>query len=205
MVSSESDTGHVERALTRFAVGLDLTDVPAAVAHQGRRALVNIVATSFAGCREAAVDTALRVLSPHSSGARVALLGRRETADMLLAAFVNAMAANIHDFDDTHPATIIHPSAPVVPALAALAQTRRTAGRGFPRRLPRRCGGRMPDRQRRLSQPLRQGLAHNPTSTDSLAMLGYGPSGLTQPTSDGSGFSRRPDAQACRGTASAAR
>ena len=131
MVSSESDTGHVERALTRFAVGLDLTDVPAAVAHQGRRALVNIVATSFAGCREPAVDTALRVLSPYSSGGRVALLGRRETADMLLAAFVNAMAANIHDFDDTHPATIIHPSAPVVPALAALAQTRRTAGRAF--------------------------------------------------------------------------
>jgi 2-methylcitrate dehydratase PrpD len=131
MVSSETDTGHVERALARFAVGLDLADVPAAVVHQGRRALVNIVATGFAGCREPAVDKALRVLSPHSSGGRVALLGRQETADMLLAAFVNAMGANIHDFDDTHPATIIHPSAPVMPALAALAQSHRTAGRAF--------------------------------------------------------------------------
>jgi len=131
MAASETDTGQVERALVRFAVGLDLADVPAAVVHQGRRSLVNIVATSLAGCREPAVDKALRVLSPHSSGGRVALLGRRETADMLLAAFVNAMAANILDFDDTHPATIIHPSAPVVPALAALAQTRGTAGRAF--------------------------------------------------------------------------
>ena len=41
---------------------------------------------------------------------------------MLLASFVNAMAANIFDYDDTHPNTIIHPTAPVAPALFAYAQ-----------------------------------------------------------------------------------
>jgi 2-methylcitrate dehydratase PrpD len=131
MTSSESNGGLIERALARFAAGLDLADIPAAVVHEGRRSLVNIVATGFAGCREPAIDKALRVLSPHSRDGDVALVGRPERVDLLLAAFLNAMAANIHDFDDTHPATVIHPSAPVAPALAALAQTCKTSGRAL--------------------------------------------------------------------------
>ena len=47
---------------------------------------------------------------------------------MLLAAYINAMAANIADFDDTHPATVIHPTAPVAPALFAFAETTQTTG-----------------------------------------------------------------------------
>jgi 2-methylcitrate dehydratase PrpD len=124
-------TESVERALAQFAVGLDFADIPAAVVCEGRRSLINIVATSLAGCREPAIDKALAVLSPHAAPGNVVLVGRREKTDMLLAAFVNAMAANIHDFDDTHPATIIHPSAPIAPALAALAQTRPVTGRAF--------------------------------------------------------------------------
>jgi 2-methylcitrate dehydratase PrpD len=131
MSFTESDAGSVEHTLACFAVGLDFADIPAAVVHEGRRSLVNIVATSLAGCREPAIDKAVAVLAPFAAAGNVALVGRREKADMLLAAFVNAMAANIHDFDDTHPTTIIHPSAPVVPALAALAQTREVTGRAF--------------------------------------------------------------------------
>ena len=41
---------------------------------------------------------------------------------MLGAAFVNAASGNVFDFDDTHHPTIIHPTAPVAPALFALAE-----------------------------------------------------------------------------------
>jgi 2-methylcitrate dehydratase PrpD len=41
------------------------------------------------------------------------------------AAFLNAAGANVHDFCDTHLRTVIHPSAPVAPALLALAELRR--------------------------------------------------------------------------------
>ncbi|MCW5259138.1 hypothetical protein D5045_02185 [Verminephrobacter eiseniae] len=45
---------------------------------------------------------------------------------MLDASALNAMAANVYDFDDTHIPTIgrPNPTAPVAPALAALAQSR---------------------------------------------------------------------------------
>ena len=45
------------------------------------------------------------------------------------AAFVNAISANLLDFDDTHPETIIHPAAPVAAPVLALAEARKLPGR----------------------------------------------------------------------------
>jgi 2-methylcitrate dehydratase PrpD len=56
------------------------------------------------------------------------VIGRRARLDMLSAAFVNAASGNVFDFDDTHHPTIIHPTAPVAPALFALAETQRLTG-----------------------------------------------------------------------------
>src|SRR4029077_12717328 len=54
--------------------------------------------------------------------------GRSERADALNAAFLNAVSANVLEFDDTHLATVIHPMAPVAPALFALAELRLATG-----------------------------------------------------------------------------
>ena len=108
--------------LAVFAAGLVWEDIPAKIRHEAKRALINMLATAFAGCREPAVDKALSVMSRFSGETRASMFGRGQQCDAALAAFVNAMAANIHDYDDTHPGTIIHPTAPVAPALFALAE-----------------------------------------------------------------------------------
>ena len=46
----------------------------------------------------------------------------------MTAAFLNAASGNVFDFDDTHIPTVIHPTAPVAPALFALAAQRRVSG-----------------------------------------------------------------------------
>jgi len=56
------------------------------------------------------------------------VIGRSERVDALSAAFLNAAAANVHDFCDTHLPTVIHPTAPVAPALLALAELRKVSG-----------------------------------------------------------------------------
>jgi len=117
--------------LMAFAAGFAWEDIPARVRHEGKRALINMLATAIAGCREPAVEIALATLTPFSGPPAATLIGRGERRDAALAAFVNAMAANIHDFDDTHPATIIHPTAAVAPALLALAETRPATGAEF--------------------------------------------------------------------------
>jgi 2-methylcitrate dehydratase PrpD len=105
-------------------------DLPETVRHEAKRALINMLATTLAGCREPAVEKALAVLDELSGRGAASLIGRGARRDPALAAFVNAAAANIHDFDDTHPPTIIHPTAPVAPAVLALAEAGEWSGAG---------------------------------------------------------------------------
>ena len=50
------------------------------------------------------------------------MLGRRERFDAPGAAVINCLASAAHAFDDTHLATITHPTGPVISALLALAE-----------------------------------------------------------------------------------
>ncbi len=112
----------LETTWAAFAADLRWEDIPASVRHEAKRSILNIIATVFSGCQEPAVEKALAAMQPFSSGGAVSLVGRAETCDPLLAAYLNAMAANILDYDDNHPTTIIHPSAPLAPALFAWAE-----------------------------------------------------------------------------------
>jgi 2-methylcitrate dehydratase PrpD len=125
------DSTGVTARLAQFVAGSRWEDLPEGVRHEAKRTLLNSLGAAFAGCRDAAVDHALAVLQPFSGRAAATLIGRGERADALTAAFVNAVSANVLDFDDTHHPTIIHPAAPVMPALLALSERTRVTGRQF--------------------------------------------------------------------------
>lgn len=103
--------------------------LPDAVIAAGRRSLLNMVGTAIGGSGEAAIDKLAALLPVFSGPPTNTVIGRPERADMLWAAYINAAAANIFDYDDTHIPTVIHPSAPVGPAVLALAETLAAQGR----------------------------------------------------------------------------
>ena len=111
-----------------FVAGTTWTDV-AGQSHEAKRSILNFFATALGSAYDPAVDIALRVLSPFSGPATSAIIGRPERLDAMGAAFVNAISANLLDFDDTHLDTIIHPAAPVAAPVLALAQARGFSGR----------------------------------------------------------------------------
>lgn len=121
-------TGATTRRLCAFVHKTQWRDIPEAVRHEAKRSLLNGIATALGGCREPAVQRALAALQPFAGRATSGIVGRRERTDMLLAACINAMSANVFDFDDTHPGTVIHPTAPVAPALFAFAEAERRDG-----------------------------------------------------------------------------
>ncbi len=112
----------VTARLAQMVAGTQWDDLPAAVTHQAKRSLMNFFAVALAGCRDPTIETALASLAAFSGGPTATVIGRRERIDPLGAAFVNAAGANVLDFCDTHVATAIHPTAPLVPALLALAE-----------------------------------------------------------------------------------
>jgi len=121
----------VTESLAQLAVGTTWDDLPPQVTHQAKRSAMNFFAVALTGCRDATVETALACLAAFSGGKQAALVGRRERIDALGAAFLNAAGANVLDFCDTHVPTAIHPTAPIAPALLALAEFKPVNGRDF--------------------------------------------------------------------------
>jgi 2-methylcitrate dehydratase PrpD len=117
--------------LGRFIAASQWDDVPATVREEGKRSLLNFIGCAIGSARAEPVEIALRVLLPLSGVGRITLPGRSERLDMLSAAFINAIAANLLDYDDTHLRTVIHPAAPVAPAALAMAEHRRLSGQAL--------------------------------------------------------------------------
>ncbi|MDB5519454.1 MAG: hypothetical protein JWQ17_6212 [Tardiphaga sp.] len=116
-------------ALGQFVAAARWEDYPETLRHAARRSLLNGMATGLCSARDPVVDTLARALQSFSASTDATLIERRARMDAGSAAFVNAVAINLLDFDDTHLPTIIHPTAPVAAAALALAEWRGLSGR----------------------------------------------------------------------------
>jgi 2-methylcitrate dehydratase PrpD len=115
-------------ALGRFVAGSAWADIGAGLRHEAKRSLLNFFGGALGVAADPAVVTAVRVLAPFSGPDRVTVIGRPERLDAMGASFVNTVAANLLDYDDTHLNTVIHPTAPVAPPLLAIAEQRGLSG-----------------------------------------------------------------------------
>jgi 2-methylcitrate dehydratase PrpD len=118
----------VTPSLARFVVDTKWQDIPEQARHEAKRALLNFFAVAIAGCRTEPVELALKALAEFSGGKQATIVGRAERIDALNAAFLNAAGANVFDYCDTHLPTVVHPTAPLAPALLALAELRQVTG-----------------------------------------------------------------------------
>ncbi len=112
----------VTEKLAQLVVTTQWDDLPEPVRHQAKRSLMNYFAVALTGCRNETIEIALASLAAFSGGKPVTIIGRGEKIDALSAAFLNGASANVLDFCDTHVPTVIHPTAPLAPALFALAE-----------------------------------------------------------------------------------
>lgn len=117
----------VTKVLARYLVNSKFQDIPSAVRHEAARALLNLCGCAIGASRHETVENALGAIVPFAGERQASVLGRHERLDVLNAALVNGISSHVLDFDDTH-VKAIHPSAPVWPALLALAEWRGISG-----------------------------------------------------------------------------
>ncbi len=113
--------------LAKFIVQSNIQSIPGAVRHEAARALLNWCACAVGGAGHETVDNALSAVKPFAGPPQAGVLGRKERLDILNAALINGISSHVLDFDDTH-VQAIHPSAPVWPALLALAEWKEISG-----------------------------------------------------------------------------
>ena len=161
----------VTQNLARFVVDTRWEDIPEQARHEAKRALLNFFAVALAGCRTEPVEIALKSLAEFSGGKQATVVGRSERIDALSAAFLNAAGANVFDYCDTHLPTVVHPTAPLAPALLALAELRRVTGPRAAARLRAGLRDRMPDRRARSRPAItpRAGTSPRPAACSAAA------------------------------------
>ncbi len=127
MTEREAAVG-TTRLLARYGVASRYENLPAAVGHEARRALINWAGCAVGASGHETVENAWSAIRPFAGRPQATLLGRQERTDIMHAALVNGIASHVLDFDDTHPDTLVHPSGPVASAIFALAEHRAVSG-----------------------------------------------------------------------------
>jgi 2-methylcitrate dehydratase PrpD len=118
----------VGERLGQFVAASRWHALPQALRREGKRSLLNFIGCALGVASTPPIEMAMRVLTRLSGAEQVTVIGRAERLDPLGAAFINAVAGNLLDYDDTHLRTVIHPTAPVAPAALALAEQRGLSG-----------------------------------------------------------------------------
>jgi 2-methylcitrate dehydratase PrpD len=128
--SSVSDQP-IAMQLAKFARALRYEQLPSAVVHEAKRALLNYFGVAIGGWSDPSCAVLSTMLDGISGPRQASVVGSSLRLDVLNAAFLNAVLANALEFDDTHMPTVIHPAAPVAPPLFALAERQRLSGQDF--------------------------------------------------------------------------
>jgi 2-methylcitrate dehydratase PrpD len=118
----------VTETLARFVVEARESRFPADAVHEAKRAFLHWIGCAIGGAGNAVIDRSLATFSPFAGAPQATIIGRRERTDALLATFLNAMAADVLGFSDTHLKTVLHPGGVVGPAVTALAERQRVSG-----------------------------------------------------------------------------
>lgn len=117
------------QALAHRSCGLNWDDLPAESLHWAQVGLIDTLGVMLAGSAEPAPRLLAGGLDLAPGPAL--LVGSLRRVGPLDAALINGTAAHVLDFDDCNNTMGGHPSAPVLPALMALADERGGSGRDF--------------------------------------------------------------------------
>ncbi len=118
--------------LAEWAIGFSLDAAPAAVVHNTKLRLLDVLGVMIASSDHQSVRAAHAATTDADAGGRGAhaLMDARQTSPAS-AAFINGVAAAVLEFDDTHVASNIHATCVIAAAALPVAQAGHVSGRAL--------------------------------------------------------------------------
>jgi 2-methylcitrate dehydratase PrpD len=121
----------IAETLADRIAGITYDALPTDAVHWSKVAILDTVGVTLAGSTEPCARIVAHVTTAGGSTGPSLIFGTDRRAPPLDAALINGTAAHAMDFDDCSNTLGGHPSAPILPALFALAETRDVDGRAF--------------------------------------------------------------------------
>jgi 2-methylcitrate dehydratase PrpD len=127
--SAEEARMAVTEKLARFVVDTNYESIPEEALIAAKRAILDTLAVTIAGCREDASRIITAYVRELGSDGEAGIVGGGFRAAAAEAALANGAFAHALDYDDVSMSMRGHPSAPLLPAVLALAEKRGASGR----------------------------------------------------------------------------
>ena len=115
--------------LVSFVQETSYRDFSREVIHQAKRCFLDLIGVALGGARQPVVQILIKTLRETGGRPQATVLAHGFKTSLLNAALINGAMAHALDFDDTHIGSIIHPSAPVVPAVLVLGERLKSTGK----------------------------------------------------------------------------
>lgn len=128
---SLAETREITSELAAYATHSRFCELPQHVQDEAARTFLNWMGCALGGSGDPAVLAAIRTVAETGGAPQASVIGHQLRTDVGSAAFVNCMSSSALAFDDTHLATVTHPTGPVAAALFALCEKQSTTGEEF--------------------------------------------------------------------------
>ncbi len=119
----------VTQSLAEFVVSTEANVLPDWSIHEAKRTLINMLAISLSASRAEGARIVLDWVRDEAAAEHASVIGAGVGTSPGIAALANGFLCHLQDYDDTHFPTILHPTAPVWPAVLALAEKHAATGR----------------------------------------------------------------------------
>ena len=117
--------------LISFLTDTSYEDLPPEIIKQAKRCIIDWTGVALAGAGHPTVSIMRRTIETLGGNRQASIFGTPIKTSVTHAALVNGTMSHVLDFDDTHLEALMHPSAPLVPALFAYGEWKGTSGRDF--------------------------------------------------------------------------
>jgi len=122
--------GKTESMLADFVLDFPTQDIPADVMHLAKRCVMNSCGVALYATLDPASEILLDFLRAEGCVPQATVIGKGLRTSPQNAALANGFLGHFEDYDDTHT-TVIHPTAPIMPATLALSEQRAMNGKEF--------------------------------------------------------------------------
>ncbi|MFC5753918.1 MmgE/PrpD family protein [Actinomadura rugatobispora] len=127
-MTGPADGETLVQRLGGFAVGVRERGLPAELRADAARRVLDVLGNSLAATAEPPARAVGALIAEWGGAGRATAIGTPGKLPEPSAALLNGTLAHSLDFDDTHLPSVLHPSASVVPAALAVAESRGASG-----------------------------------------------------------------------------
>jgi 2-methylcitrate dehydratase PrpD len=119
----------ISQKFSRFVTRLGFDDLSGEQVHKIKTYFMDWLGSAYAGQRQRPIKIMLEVVDSLGGKPESTLIPENAKTMSLLAALVNGASSHVVEMDDLHRESILHPAAPIMPAIFAAAEREKASGK----------------------------------------------------------------------------